>query len=177
MDYSSNERDNSYNDKFKYKKNYEKKKYEASPNPYMTNYSAHARMHPFAQRTYSASDSPICHYSVPLSFSLEPFSLPVYSTVIPPHRNKLVPVEIETHSSRSKHHKNKKAKNISKEVPALFHTPRIKNGEQQDYTSLPPVNCNMYAPMSNVADDICKRRFSDPGIGQMSSDDCSSSRY
>ncbi|EEB19016.1 hypothetical protein Phum_PHUM546070 [Pediculus humanus corporis] len=158
----------------------DKKKYESSQNSY-SNWPAQARLHPVGQRSYSTPDSSICHYSVPLSFSFEPVSLPIYSALIQPQRNCGVPLEIENHSNKSKHHKsstkNRRSKtNSINEVPAIFHTPRLSNGDQQDYTSLPPVNCDLYGPKSSDNEIFCKRRFSDPGIGQMSSDDCSSTR-
>lgn len=159
----------------------DKKKYETSPNSYPTNWPAQARIHSFSQRSFSTPDSSVCHYSVPLSFSFEPVSLPIYSALIQPQGNCTVPLDVSNHSNKSARHKshskNRRSQNNSgNEVPAMFHTPRLNNGDQQDYTSLPPVNCNLYAPKSSDTEGTCRRRFSDPGIGQLSSDECSTTR-
>ncbi|KAK6638892.1 hypothetical protein RUM43_007162 [Polyplax serrata] len=183
LGFSPAEQDFVYNDKNKLKKHshFHKKKYET--NSYLSGWPAQARMYPVGQRSFSTPDSSICHYSVPLSFSFEPVSLPIYSALIQPQGNYGIPARTSSNSRKSNKlcSQNRKSKgktntNSMHEVPAMFNTCRISNGDQQDYTSLPPVNCDVFAPKSVDNNLIFRRRFSDPGIGQLSSDDCFSSK-
>lgn len=151
------------------------------------NWQAQSRIHPTQhafqhQRLFSTSDPSVCHYTVPVSFSLEPVSLPMYPALFQSTGSPAMPLESTSHRTKPLKKYNKNRKRISDhtdetDVPALFHMPRQNDGNHQDYTSLPPpVNCDIYSKKSSDTDGTSKRRFSDPGLGQMSSDECSSSR-
>ncbi|KAL0269873.1 UNVERIFIED_CONTAM: hypothetical protein PYX00_007462 [Menopon gallinae] len=140
--------------------------YDMGFTPYAFNLSPQARIHPSSQRLFPTSNSSVCHYPVPLGYSLEHVSLPYYPPIIPPGSTSTPPLERVLRVSRPSEHK----------IPAMFQTYKQNIDLEQDYMSLPPVNCDLNAKKPKDEDSTSKRRFSDPGVAQISSDECSGSR-
>ncbi|PSN42630.1 hypothetical protein C0J52_08683 [Blattella germanica] len=121
----------------------------------------------------TTSEPAMCRYSVPVGYSLEPISLPVYAAYMP------MP---EAGSSRRRNNRPMSRSNgmqggFSSAPPPTqnnWHNRKDSrraaarmnpsmDGANDDFTSLPPVT-------SSHTPDTVRRRFSDPGIG---SDTCS----
>lgn len=117
----------------------------------------------------TASEPAMCHYSVPLGYSLEPVSLPVYTTYVPVPSD---PVSLRRRSSRlvaqtkglhglfasapplSQGHGHKDSRRSSSRLQ-----PGMDSGTTEEFTSLPPAG-------KSRPPDAIHRRFSDPGISR-----------
>jgi hypothetical protein len=114
----------------------------------------------------TASEPAMCRYSVPVGYSLEPVSLPVYATY--------VPVPPEPVSSRKRSSRPVARANGLHAPPVSQDSCRdhrdgartssklqsgMDSGANEEFTSLPP------AGRSHVPDTV-HRRFSDPCIGR-----------
>lgn len=132
------------------------------------------------------SDPSICRYSVPLGFSLEPVSLPIYPALFRSPEG-LEPSPIPSPMfDRTKRKKTRRRREIRKNEGAdrfrindsteIFRNAERKDLEPQDFASLPPSELDPRSERSaDPENSFNKRRFSDPGLGQPSSDDRSSS--
>ena len=116
----------------------------------------------------TASEPAMCRYSVPVGYSLEPISLPVYAAYVP------MP---EAGSSRRRINRPASRSNgglSSAPPPTQSNWHNRKDGRRQssrintttdgsandEFTSLPPT-------ASSHTPDTVRRRFSDPGIGRL----------
>lgn len=126
----------------------------------------------FDRRLYpTASEPAMCHYSVPVGYSLEPVSLPVYTTYVPvpsepvPSRrrsNRLVAQTNGPHGlvasapppSQGSYHGHKDSRRSSSRLQ-----PDVDSGTTEEFTSLPPAG-------KTRPPDVIHRRFSDPGISR-----------
>lgn len=117
------------------------------------------------------SDPSVCRYSVPLGFSLEPVSMPVYPAVYPSPND----LDSELESRRSRKKKDRR-KNVSRCRNDSFALSENFKETEQNYTSLPPVHCDPRSRRKSDSEPGFKRRFSDPGLAQVSSDELSTDR-
>jgi hypothetical protein len=118
----------------------------------------------------TASEPTMCHYSVPVGYSLEPVSLPVYAAYVPvpsvpvssSRRHSSRPV-VQTNGlqgnymsapplSQSSWQAHKDTRRVSTRLQ-----PGVDSGINEAFTSLPP------AGTSHVPHAV-HRRFSDPGV-------------
>lgn len=137
-----------------------------------TSYWLNNSMPMFDRRLFpTASEPAMCHYSVPVGYSLEPVSLPVYTTYVPVPSD---PVSLRRRSNRMVAQTNglqelfasapplsqgscRGHKNSRRSSSRL--QPGVDSGTTEEFTSLPP------AGKSHPPDAI-RRRFSDPGISR-----------
>jgi len=126
----------------------------------------------FDRRLYpTASEPAMCRYSVPVGYSLEPVSLPVYTTYVPvpsdpvPSRrrsNRVVPQTNGLHGqfasapplTQGSCHGHKDSRRSSSRLQSV-----VDSATTEEFTSLPPAGKSR--PPNSV-----HRRFSDPGISR-----------
>jgi hypothetical protein len=119
----------------------------------------------------TASEPAMCHYSVPVGYSLEPVSLPVYTTYVPVPSD---PVSLRRRSNRLVAQTNG-LHGLFASAPPLSHgschghkdsrrsssrlQPGVDSGIAEEFTSLPSAG-------KSRAPDTVHRRFSDPGVSR-----------
>ncbi|KAJ9573859.1 hypothetical protein L9F63_008719, partial [Diploptera punctata] len=116
----------------------------------------------------TASEPAMCRYSVPVGYSLEPISLPVYAAYVPMpesgstrRRNNRPPSRSNGgFSAPPPTNSNWHSRKDGRRQPARTHA-AMDAGGNDDFTSLPPA-------ASSHTPDTVRRRFSDPGIGSCS---------
>ena len=115
----------------------------------------------------TASEPTMCRYSVPVGYSLEPVSLPVYTAYVPVPEAGLPRTRGHRPASRSNGglssapppaQSNCHSRKAGRRHPTKVHS-AVDGSGNDEFTSLPP------AASSHMPDTV-RRRFSDPGIGR-----------
>lgn len=126
------------------------------------------------ERRGLVSDPSVCRYPVPLGFSVEPLSLPVYPALYTSPDNLGYSLDFsKPRKSRKKREREKPASCCRNDSLAAFETSKEID---QDYASLPPANYDARSKPTDDTETSFRRRFSDPGLAQASSDELSTDR-